>query len=133
VSSLAALSATERDQVYLSICLALVSTCAERGVQLPLVLDEPFVRFDGRQSYRLAAVLDEFGRRGHQVLVFTARQEAVERFNELRATTHDLLALKTSANAASFTVVAEGKPRADSEEQPVQRRTRVVRKRRRAG
>jgi hypothetical protein len=38
------LTAAERDQVYLSLCLALLSAAYRQGVRLPLVLDEPFER-----------------------------------------------------------------------------------------
>ena len=42
---------TQRDQVYLSLCLALVSALGRHGARLPLVLDEPFARI-GRPSPR---------------------------------------------------------------------------------
>ena len=70
---------TQRDQVYLSLCLALVSALGRRGAGLPLVLDEPFIRLDARSSAALVEVLSAFSARGHQVLVFTAEHEATER------------------------------------------------------
>ena len=74
------LTAAERDQVYLSLCLALLAAASRQGVWLPLVLDEPFERLDARGTAALAAVLDDFGRQGHQVLVFTGRQAAAARW-----------------------------------------------------
>jgi hypothetical protein len=130
--ALETISAAQRDQVYLSICLALVSACAECGVRLPLVLDEPFVRLDRRASAALIAVLHDVARE-QQVLVFTARQEAVERFAKLGATTHDLAARTHHAAEPAFTVVTEAKTQAERASEQ-HRTTRVVRKkRRRAG
>ena len=82
------LTATERDQVYLSLCLALLSAANKQGIRLPLVLDEPFERLDARSAAALAAVLDDFSRQGHQVIVFTAQPSAVERLASVGATVH---------------------------------------------
>jgi DNA repair exonuclease SbcCD ATPase subunit len=81
---------TQRDQVYLSLCLALVAALGRKGVRLPLVLDEPFARLDARSSAALTATLDRFCRRGHQVLVFTAQREATDRFSTLEASMHEM-------------------------------------------
>lgn len=89
-----ALSAGERDQVYLSLCLALLSAAGRRGIWLPLVLDEPFERLDARSAAALATVLDDFSRQGHQVLVLTGRKEATERLSSVGATVHDLVAMR---------------------------------------
>jgi DNA repair exonuclease SbcCD ATPase subunit len=91
---LEALSAAERDQVYLSFAFALASAAARQGVQLPLVLDEPFARLDERGTSALAAVLDALGRQGHQVLVFARQEAAVERLVSLGATVHELASLR---------------------------------------
>ena len=92
------LSATERDQVYLSLCLALHSAAAQQGVWLPLVLDDPFVRLDGNGIASLAAVLDGFARQGHQVIVFTGQQAAAERLLSLGVIVHDIAGLRISAH-----------------------------------
>ena len=84
---------TQRDQVYLSLCLALVSALGRHGARLPLVLDEPFARLDAKSSAALVEVLDNFVARGQQVLVFTARHEATERFAAMGATIHEMTAL----------------------------------------
>ncbi len=105
-----ALTAAERDLVYLSFCLALVSTVGRHGVQLPLVLDDPFVRLDARGTAALAAVLDDFSRQGHQVLVFTAQSAAAERLASLGAPVHDIVSLRQRerevAEVASSTLPA---------------------------
>ena len=83
--SVDALWSTQRDQVYLSLCLALVSALGRHGARLPLVLDEPFARLDARSSAAMVDVLHAFTARGQQVLVFTAEREAAERCGSLGA------------------------------------------------
>jgi DNA repair exonuclease SbcCD ATPase subunit len=92
------LTATERDQVYLSLCLALHAAAAQHGVWLPLVLDDPFVRLDGNGVASLVAVLDGFARQGHQVIVFTGQQAAAERLLSLGVGVQDIASLRVSAH-----------------------------------
>lgn len=104
-AELASLSSAERDQVYLSLCLALVATCGQHGVRLPLVLDEPFLRLDHRSAAALAAVLDDFGRRGYQVLLFTGERAAAARFAALGTTRHDMADLQRRSAEPALAVV----------------------------
>ncbi len=87
-----ALTAADRDRLYLSLCLALVSAASRQGIWLPLVLDEPFERLDARATAALAAVLDDFSRQGHQVIVITGQQAATNRLASLGASMHDIVA-----------------------------------------
>lgn len=112
------LTAGQRGQVYLSLCLALLSAASRRGVWLPLVLDEVFDRLDARSTAALAAVLDGFSRQGHQVLVFTRQKEVAERFVSIGADTRDMIGLRQSA--------LETVPSATTELRP----TRITRKKR---
>ncbi len=98
---LRSLWSTQRDQVYLSLCLALVSALGRHGARLPLVLDEPFARLDAHASAMLTEVLHEFSTRGHQVLVFTAQAEATQRFAALGARTHAMEALRGQPRVAA--------------------------------
>jgi predicted flap endonuclease-1-like 5' DNA nuclease len=91
------LSPAERDQVYMSLCLALVTACGRHGVRLPLVLDEPFLRLDHRATGALAAAIADFGRRGHQVILFTGQREAATRFVSLGAARHHMADLQRRA------------------------------------
>ncbi len=93
-SAVESLTAAQQDQVYLSLCLAILSAAAEHNIWLPLVLDEPFLRLDARGTAALAAVLDDFGRRGHQVLVFTERSEAADRLASVGAAVHSIASLR---------------------------------------
>ncbi|MEX2307592.1 MAG: hypothetical protein WD738_08375 [Pirellulales bacterium] len=91
------LTAAQRDQIYLSLCLALVSAASRHGIRLPLVLDEPFERLDARSTAALAAVLDDFSRQGHQVVVFTGQQAAANRLTSVGATMQDIATSRRSA------------------------------------
>ena len=112
--SITTLWSTQRDQVYVSLCLALVSGLRRYGVRLPLILDEPFARLDARSTAALVTVLDEFARRGHQVVVFTARQEAIERFAARGVTLHEISTLqrrvRVEAPDVAATVAAPATP-----------------------
>jgi DNA repair exonuclease SbcCD ATPase subunit len=92
------LSETHRDQLYLSTCLALVAEASRHGLWLPIVLDEPFEHLDARGTAAVAAVLDDFARQGHQVIVFTCERTAAERLASLGATAHDMLSARESTS-----------------------------------
>jgi hypothetical protein len=101
-----ALPPADRDLVYLSFCLALLSAAARRGVSLPLVLDDPFLRLDARAIASLAAVLDAFCRQGHQVIILTGQQVAAQRLASLGVAVHDIARLRcldTAPEAAALT------------------------------
>jgi hypothetical protein len=72
----------------------MLAAAAEHGIRLPLVLDEPFLRLDAGATAALAAVLDDFCRRGHQVLVFTERTDAVDRLTSLGAAVQSIVGLR---------------------------------------
>jgi hypothetical protein len=68
------LSRGTREQLFLSVRLALVATFARRGVNLPMVLDDVLVNFDVGRAQRAAEVLTEFAAAGHQLLFFTCHE-----------------------------------------------------------
>ncbi len=77
------LSRGTREQLFLSIRLAVVSTFAKRGVCLPMVLDDVLVNFDAMRAQRAAKVLKEFAAGGHQLLVFTCHEHMWQMFKAL--------------------------------------------------
>ncbi|HEX6960450.1 MAG TPA: hypothetical protein VF175_01175, partial [Lacipirellula sp.] len=79
------LSRGTREQLYLSVRLALVATFARRGVNLPVVLDDVLVNFDVERTRRAAEVLCEFAAAGHQVFLFTCHEHMWEIFREQKA------------------------------------------------
>ncbi len=89
-----ALSPSQHDAVYLALTLALVGSYASNGIELPLILDEPFLRQDTSEAAAMAGVLEEFSRAGHQVFVFTEDQNARRQFESLGSTLYDLDSLR---------------------------------------
>lgn len=78
-----ALSRGTREQLFLALRLALVSSYGRRGAPLPLILDDVLVNFDARRAEAAAGVLRDFAKAGHQVLVFTCHDHIAEVFREL--------------------------------------------------
>ena len=79
------LSHGTREQLFLSLRLALVGLFARRNVALPLVLDDVLVNFDAPRAKAAIGVLRDFSRRGHQVLMLTCHEHiaAVCRSSEM--------------------------------------------------
>ncbi|QDT72776.1 DUF4332 domain-containing protein [Lacipirellula limnantheis] len=101
VLTLAELSPAQQDQLYLALTLALVSSFAARSIDLPLFLDEPFLRQDARGVAAMAGVLHEFARQGRQLIVLTEDREAARRFESLGDEVRDLDELRRGARAAA--------------------------------
>jgi uncharacterized protein YhaN len=78
------LSRGTREQLFLSLRLALASSYARRGAPLPLVLDDVLVNFDADRAKAAAAVLRDFAAEGHQLLVFTCHEHLHKLFKSLR-------------------------------------------------
>ena len=68
------LSHGTREQLFLSLRLALVSLFARRGVALPMVLDDVLVNFDHERATASVDVLIDFAEHGHQLLMFTCHE-----------------------------------------------------------
>lgn len=77
------LSRGAREQLFICLRLALVEHYAQRGIRLPVILDDVLVNFDTRRTEAAAALLCEFARAGHQVLLFTCHDHVVEIFGRL--------------------------------------------------
>ncbi len=107
------LSRGTREQLFLALRLALVSSYARRGVALPLVLDDVLVNFDVGRAKAAALVLRDFARQGHQVLVFTCHEHISKLFKNIKADVRQL--------------PERSQPRVSLEEQPPARRSRRAR------
>ncbi len=77
------LSRGTREQLLLSVRLAVVATFARRGINLPMVLDDVLVNFDAVRAERAAKVLCDFAHAGHQMLVFTCHETIWQMFESL--------------------------------------------------
>jgi energy-coupling factor transporter ATP-binding protein EcfA2 len=84
------LSRGTRDQVYLSMALAMVSAYRQRGVELPIVLDDVFANIDAERAQSTADLLVRFAGRNHQVILFTRHEHVMQRFVALRAKLYTL-------------------------------------------
>ncbi|MBX3425471.1 MAG: AAA family ATPase [Pirellulales bacterium] len=79
------LSRGTREQLFLSVRLALVATFGRRGVNLPMVLDDVLVNCDAGRARRAAEVLARFAAGGRQVLIFTCHEHIWEMFKAVDA------------------------------------------------
>jgi uncharacterized protein YhaN len=82
--SVQVLSRGTREQLFVSLRLALVSAYARRGIHLPMILDDVFVNFDAGRTKIACRVLRDFAREGHQLLVFTCHEHVWRMFQELK-------------------------------------------------
>jgi uncharacterized protein YhaN len=78
------LSRGTREQLFLSLRLALAAFYSRHGAPLPLVLDDVLVNFDATRAKAAAAVLGDFAAAGHQVLVFTCHEHILRLFQSLK-------------------------------------------------
>jgi uncharacterized protein YhaN len=78
------LSRGTREQLFVSLRLALVSAYARRGIHLPMILDDVFVNFDAGRTKTACAVLRDFAKQGHQLLVFTCHEHVWRMFGDLK-------------------------------------------------
>jgi uncharacterized protein YhaN len=78
------LSRGTREQLFVSLRLALVAAYGRRGIRLPMILDDVFVNFDAVRTRTACAVVRDFARQGHQVLLFTCHEHVWRMFQELK-------------------------------------------------
>ncbi len=99
--SVDSLSSGTREQLFLSLRLALVDHYARRGTRLPVVLDDVLVNFDSERAREAARLLVEFTAKDHQLLLFTCHEHILAMFQSLHVDTREL----TKSNA--HTVIAQ--------------------------
>ena len=88
--SLDSLSRGTREQLFLALRLSLVTQYAQRGIRLPLVLDDVLVNFDMARANAAARVLRDFASLGHQIFVFTCHEHLVKIFKSIKASVREL-------------------------------------------
>ncbi len=79
-----------REQLFLALRLALVSSYARRGAVLPMILDDVLVNFDSQRARAAAEVLFDFAAADHQLLVFTCHEHILQLFKLLDAKVTEL-------------------------------------------
>jgi uncharacterized protein YhaN len=92
------LSRGTREQVFLSLRLALAADYSHRGASLPLILDDVFVNFDAQRAQYAAETICDFAAEGHQVLVFTCHDHIRDVFHRLGVDLRELPSAQTVAN-----------------------------------
>jgi uncharacterized protein YhaN len=85
--SVEVLSRGTREQLFVSLRLALVSAYARRGIHLPMILDDVFVNFDAGRTKTAVTALRDFAKQGHQLLVFTCHEHVWRMFADLKVDT----------------------------------------------
>ena len=113
------LSRGTREQLFVSLRLALASSFARRGAVMPVILDDVLVNFDAARARATAAVLRRFATAGHQVFVFTCHEHIVKLFKSLR-----VQVTRLPANAAHFDEPAVVAERAKAKPKPKPKKTR---------
>jgi uncharacterized protein YhaN len=117
--SIEVLSRGTREQLFLSLRMALVGLYARRGATMPFVLDDVLVNFDAERARAAAAVLRDFAAAGHQLLVFTCHEHLASLFESL-----DVHVRRLPSNADLSETPAPQPPREIVIEQPRRRRAR---------
>ena len=102
------LSRGTREQLFLSLRLALASSYARRGAPLPLLLDDVLVNCDVERAKAAAAVLHDFASAGHQLLVFTCHEHIAKLFESLKT---EVTRLPENAQAGVTVAVASKPPK----------------------
>jgi hypothetical protein len=85
--SVQVLSRGTREQLFVSLRLALVAAYARRGIHLPMILDDVFVNYDAGRTRTACSVLREFAKQGHQLLVFTCHEHVWRMFQDIKVDT----------------------------------------------
>ncbi|HZZ26637.1 MAG TPA: AAA family ATPase [Pirellulales bacterium] len=105
------LSQGAREQLFLSLRLAIVGLYARRGVQLPMVLDDVLVNFDTQRAGAAVRVLRDFSRRGHQLLVFTCHEHLASLFKSCKMDVRRLPSNRSSGRDEPYVDEANPPPR----------------------
>ena len=122
------LSRGTREQLFLSLRMALAASYARRGAALPLVLDDVLVNFNADRAAAAAAVLRDFAAAGHQLLIFTCHEHISNIFAALGVP----LSRLPSAAQAGRTLISFELPREKVEVEVKRARNRPSNKRKTA-
>ncbi|MDA1213199.1 MAG: hypothetical protein O2955_11825, partial [Planctomycetota bacterium] len=77
------LSNGTREQLFLSVRLALVSQLAKQGIELPIVLDDVLVNFDEPRTQATVRLLADYAASGQQVILLTCHSHIATAFDQL--------------------------------------------------
>ncbi|WP_342506211.1 AAA family ATPase [Sporosarcina sp. FSL K6-2383] len=74
------LSQATKEQAYIALRLALAASILETA-PFPMIMDDPFVHFDGQRLSRMIELLNQLQQR-HQFIYFTCHKEMTERWQD---------------------------------------------------
>ncbi|MBC7354239.1 MAG: hypothetical protein H5U08_17930, partial [Thermogutta sp.] len=94
------LSRGTREQLFLSLRLALASDWSARGVQLPLILDDVLVNFDEERVRAACRTLAEFAGPRQQILLLTCHEHITNVCHELGIPVTDLMSGAVSGRSS---------------------------------
>lgn len=77
------LSRGTRDQVALSLRLAVANAYARRGHQLPIILDDVFLTSDDDRAEAIALLLRDYAAGGRQIIFFTCSEQHADLFRSI--------------------------------------------------
>jgi|GEM_PF-1546500 len=89
------LSRGTREQLFVAIRLALVTSFERDGTLLPLILDDVFVNYDTKRSYSTAKTFLDFASQGRQIFLFTCHEHICRMFLNLGIPVHVLPAFSS--------------------------------------
>ncbi len=81
---LGSLDSLDRKTLLFCLRLAAVGQQVQRGIHLPLLVDDVLGQFDSATCIAAARLLVTLSKRGYQILYFTCRQEIAELFEDLQ-------------------------------------------------
>jgi uncharacterized protein YhaN len=116
------LSRGTREQLFVSLRLALVAAYGRRGIHLPMILDDVCVNFDLGRTQIATRVFQDFTRQGHQVIYFTCHEHVWRMFQEIKV---DARRLPNRLGETAEEPVAELVPQAPAAEPPPPREKRA--------
>ena len=90
VKPLSALSRGNRDQVALSLRLALANAYRREGNELPLVFDDVFLTADDDRSKAAVNLLRDYCENGQQIIFFTCREQISNLFRSMQVSVREL-------------------------------------------
>jgi peptidoglycan hydrolase CwlO-like protein len=93
------LSEGQKNLVYVSLCLEMVTVLQRRGVDLPIVLSGLFTHLDSKLVPETAEVLCSFANLGQQVVVLTRFEHVASVFRLLNVRVRNLEPVRLAADA----------------------------------
>ena len=97
--TLDSLAHSERDIARLALSLGLAESYSEQGVELPLLLENPFRRLHRFQARSVAKTLRAFCETGHQLLLFTQDEETTSELTTAAVPKWEIQSLRAAISA----------------------------------